>query len=242
VGDRAVVVRFLANGTPDPAFGTNGVFVLPLTAGVDMTTGTFLAVQPDGKSVLVGEANGFEESTETDTTDTTTSEALAADRTATRDLRLVRRTSRFYVTRVDGGVVTPPTGTTTDPATTTTTTTATTDTAPPAPAPAATPGTVAAAGTLPLPSARSCVSRRSFKIRLRIPRGAQAASATVRVNGKKVAVVRGARLKAAVDLRGLPKGRVTVAIAVKLADGSTLKGERRYRTCVAKRAGGTPKV
>ncbi|WCB93233.1 hypothetical protein DSM104299_01940 [Baekduia alba] len=43
-------------------------------------------------------------------------------------------------------------------------------------------------------------------------------------------------------MRKLPKGRFTVAIALKLKDGRTVKGERKYRTCAAKRKGGNPKV
>ena len=81
---------------------------------------------------------------------------------------------------------------------------------------------------------RSCASRRRFTIRLRVPRGERAVSATVRVNGKRVAVRRGARLTAPVNLRGLPKGRFSVRITLKLADGRTVTGVRRYRTCTPK--------
>jgi hypothetical protein len=60
----------------------------------------------------------------------------------------------------------------------------------------------------------------------------------VKVNGKQVQVIRGTRLRAPVDLRTLPKGRFRVEIAVTLADGRTVRGTRRYRTCVPKRRGG----
>ena len=86
-----------------------------------------------------------------------------------------------------------------------------------------------------LPSTRRCVSRRRFRIRLRHPRGARVASAVVRVNGKKVATRRGRRITAPVNLRGLPKGRFAVKITVKLADGRTVSGTRRYRTCTPKK-------
>ena len=50
---------------------------------------------------------------------------------------------------------------------------------------------------------RRCLSRRNFTIRLRHPRGQRLRSATVRVNGKRVRVVRRhGRLRARVDLRG----------------------------------------
>jgi hypothetical protein len=86
---------------------------------------------------------------------------------------------------------------------------------------------------LPAPQGRRrCVSRRNFRIRLREPRGDALASATVFVNGKRVKAVRGERLTARVDLRGLPKGRYTVRIVAKTVLGRTIQGKRRYRTCV----------
>ncbi|MBI5105796.1 MAG: right-handed parallel beta-helix repeat-containing protein [Solirubrobacterales bacterium] len=85
-----------------------------------------------------------------------------------------------------------------------------------------------------LPSARRCVSRRSFRIRLRIPRGVAVSSATVLVDGRRVKVVKGRRLTAPVDLRGLPKGRFTVKITLATADGRTIAGSRTYRTCAKK--------
>jgi UPF0288 family protein (methanogenesis marker protein 3) len=82
-----------------------------------------------------------------------------------------------------------------------------------------------------------------FKIRLRIPRGDVATRATVRVNGKQVKVVKGSRLRAAIDLRGLPKGKATISIVVKLAGGKKpLTGTRVYRTCVAKRTSSAPQL
>ena len=55
-----------------------------------------------------------------------------------------------------------------------------------------------------------CLSVRRFKIRLRVPRGEEVRKAIVKVDGKKVAVKRGKRLTAIVDLRGLPKLRYRV--------------------------------
>jgi uncharacterized delta-60 repeat protein len=46
------VVRFLADGTPDPGFGTNGVATVAV-GGAD-NYGTDIAVQPDGKVLLMG--------------------------------------------------------------------------------------------------------------------------------------------------------------------------------------------
>ena len=90
---------------------------------------------------------------------------------------------------------------------------------------------------------RSCASKRVFKIRIRVPKGKKALSAVVRVNNKKVRVVRGKRLKAAVRLRGLPKGRFTVKITVRLANGKKITGKRVYHTCIPRLPGdGPPKV
>jgi uncharacterized repeat protein (TIGR01451 family) len=117
--------------------------------------------------------------------------------------------------------------------------------APPSTAqPSSTPSTVTAppltrplvaADVIKLPSTKRCVSRRRFRIRLVQPKGVKLVSAVVQVNGKRVKVVRGRRLTAPVDLRGLPKGRFTVKITVKTSDGRTLKSARRYRTCVPRR-------
>lgn len=90
---------------------------------------------------------------------------------------------------------------------------------------------------------RSCKSKRVFRIRIRVPRGKKALSATVRVNNKKVKVVRGKRLRAPVVLRGLPKGRFTVRITVRLTNGKRITGVRRYHTCIPKLPGdGPPQV
>lgn len=86
-----------------------------------------------------------------------------------------------------------------------------------------------------LPSARACVSRRSFAIRLRVPRDAGVREAVVRVNGRRLAVRSGARLRSTVDLRALPKGRFSVEVTLRLADGTSVKETRRYRTCAPKR-------
>ena len=84
-----------------------------------------------------------------------------------------------------------------------------------------------------LPAAKSCVSRRDFKIRLRVPKGVKVASAEVRVAGKKVKVLKGKRLTSQVTLTGLPKGRFVVQITLIASDGSKITGKRAYRTCVA---------
>jgi hypothetical protein len=125
---------------------------------------------------------------------------------------------------------TPPTTPTTPPVTPSTPPTTTPTPTPPV----TTPTAPVTADELGLPPARGCASRRKFRITLKAPRGMKVVSATVAVNGKVKARVKGGRTKAPVDLRGLPKGRVKVKIAVKASDGKTYKSSRTYRTCSAK--------
>jgi uncharacterized delta-60 repeat protein len=215
---QVVVARLNANGTLDTTYGDGGTHTLALSDDLTGMMPHALAIQPDGKAVVGGEAYNYPE----------TSPELRA-------LAVAPGESVGFVARL-GGDPAPPVTTPTD-----TTTTTTTTTAPPTPAAAAKP--VTAQSFNPLPAAKSCASRRSFKIRLRIPRGDAATSATVKVNGKRVKVVKGSRLRAAIDLRGLPKGKATISIVVKLAKGKKpLTGTRVYRTCVAKRTGAKPRL
>ena len=101
------------------------------------------------------------------------------------------------------------------------------------------PAAFGAGGVFTVPSNRACVSRRHFRIRVRRQRaGVTLVSAAVAVNGNRVAVRKGARLTAPVDLRGLPRGRFTVRISALTADGRAIVGARRYRTCAPKKASG----
>lgn len=111
-----------------------------------------------------------------------------------------------------------------------------------APAPGPAPAIQSPSGKLPTfaatfsyPSTKTCVSRRNFRIRIRkLKGGFTITSAEVKVNGKRVAVLKGRRLTAPVDLRTLPKGRFSVAITATTADGRKISGTRKYRTCVPK--------
>jgi hypothetical protein len=88
--------------------------------------------------------------------------------------------------------------------------------------------------------ARTCLSRRSFSIRVR-PKGRKLVSATVKVAGKKVKVQRrNGRLTAAIDLKKLKQGAFTVSVVAKDAKGRTYRDRRMYRTCRVGQGG--PKV
>lgn len=98
-----------------------------------------------------------------------------------------------------------------------------------------TPPVVKPAPVATLPSNRRCVSRRKFRIRLRTTKDDPLVRAVVFLNRKRVRVVRGARLTAAIDLRGLPRGRVTVRVVGTTRSGRKETSKRTYRTCVPKR-------
>ena len=87
-----------------------------------------------------------------------------------------------------------------------------------------------AARVIKLPKA--CRSRRRFRIALAVPSQARVASVGVTVNGKRA---RSTRKRARIDLRGLPKGRFTVRITIRLVDGRTVTTKRTYRTCAPKK-------
>jgi hypothetical protein len=101
------------------------------------------------------------------------------------------------------------------------------------------------AGVIGLPSNRKCVSRRKFRIRIRQPGGIQIQTALVFLNGKKIRVLtrkvfQKKRKVANVNLRGLPRGTFKVRIVVLTAEGKTLRGTRKYRTCTKKRKSKRP--
>jgi hypothetical protein len=117
---------------------------------------------------------------------------------------------------------------------------------PPAAPPPAGPGPPAPAAITParafrLPSAKRCVSRRAFTIRIRRLPGVTWASARVRLDGKRVRTVRRrGRITARIDLRGRPRGRFTVRITATTTEGQRVSGQRRYRTCAGKRRSSGP--
>lgn len=120
---------------------------------------------------------------------------------------------------------------------------ATPTTATPAPAaPAAALAPIAASKAFTLPSAKSCVSRRSFSIRVRKLPGVTFVSAVVKVNGKRVKTVSRARITAPVNLKGLPRGRFKISITATASDGRVVTGTRAYRTCTKKLGSKGPRL
>ena len=97
------------------------------------------------------------------------------------------------------------------------------------PAPAA----LKATTIIGLPAAKQCVSRRRLALHLHPPKGTKIKALTVKVAKRTThPKLHGT---APIVLAGLPKGKYTVTITVKLADGRTVTLARAYKTCAPKR-------
>ena len=116
---------------------------------------------------------------------------------------------------------------------------------PSAPPPPADPAAADPAGELlgaqvfALPAAtRKCISRRKFAIHVRRPAGMTFTSIAVSVNGRTKVRLKGLKakkVKATVNLKGLPAGKVTVRIAAVTNTGRKAVSKRTYTTCAAKK-------
>jgi virginiamycin B lyase len=102
-------------------------------------------------------------------------------------------------------------------------------TAPPPPTEEALAGTH---GIVSVPTNQQCVSRRDFIVHIRELRGLTPyRQVAVVLNGRRVRTERGKQITARIDLRGLPKGRYVVTIAVETKLGKSVTGTRTYHTC-----------
>ena len=114
-----------------------------------------------------------------------------------------------------------------------------------APAPAPTPAPAAPVAAAPVQQvtnslantaiglpARSCRSRRAFRIHINPPRGIRFTKVTVKLNQRTIRVVRGRNIAADVSLRGLPRGRFTLRVVARTASGRVIQRDRHYVTCV----------
>jgi hypothetical protein len=83
-----------------------------------------------------------------------------------------------------------------------------------------------------LPAASKCVRNRKLTVRFKKPpKGYSVKTITVRVNGTKVATIKGAKLKKPLYLRRLPKRSFTVTVSIKLKNGKGLTERRKYTAC-----------
>lgn len=89
-----------------------------------------------------------------------------------------------------------------------------------------------------LPSTKRCLSRRSFKIRVHLPKGTRFKKLTIKVNGRtklKRKGLKARKVKARINLRGMPKGKVVVKIVATTNTGRKAVRKRTYHTCAKRR-------
>jgi hypothetical protein len=96
--------------------------------------------------------------------------------------------------------------------------------------PTPTPVPVDMATVLGLPSSSKCYKRGKLKFKLKAPAGTKVVSATVAVNGKVKARLKGKKVRKAVTLKRLRKS-ATVTVAVKVRGGRTYIGSRAFAAC-----------
>jgi hypothetical protein len=104
----------------------------------------------------------------------------------------------------------------------------------PAPAPAPTPASPtgeALADALGLPAARTCIKKRRLTLRLKAPAGAKIVSATIKVNGRVKARLKGAKARKPVNLRGLGPRTTKLIVSLRASNGRTYTVTRTYRAC-----------
>jgi hypothetical protein len=96
--------------------------------------------------------------------------------------------------------------------------------------PTPTPVPVDMATVLGLPASTKCYKRGKLKFKLKAPAGTKIVSATVAVNGKVKARVKGKKVRKAVTLKRL-RTSATVTVAAKVRGGRTYIGTRTYAAC-----------
>jgi len=84
---------------------------------------------------------------------------------------------------------------------------------------------------------RACISRRAFTVHVRRGYRRRVRSARVLVGRRVVARMRRGAYSAQINLRGMPVGRVTVRIVMRLSNGRVVIDTRRYDPCTRRRAG-----
>jgi hypothetical protein len=90
-----------------------------------------------------------------------------------------------------------------------------------------------------LPGAKACVSQTSLKIALKNPKYDPLKEVVVKLNGKKVADVKGAkRLKKGITLKKLPNGTYKISVLATTVLNQHLSGSQSYKSCTK----GTAKI
>ena len=94
------------------------------------------------------------------------------------------------------------------------------------------------AKTVVLPNATACFSQNSLKIKLRDPKYDPLTEVLVKLNGKKVADVKGIkRLQKSITLKKLPSGTYKVSVVATTVLNQHLSGSKTYKSCSTKGSG-----
>lgn len=87
--------------------------------------------------------------------------------------------------------------------------------------------------TVGLPNPKACVSQTSLKIKLRDPKYDPLAEVLVKINGKKVADVKGVKnLKRGITLKKLPTGTYKISVVATTVLKQHLTGSQTYKSCI----------
>jgi spore coat-associated protein N len=95
-------------------------------------------------------------------------------------------------------------------------------------------GAVLGAQLFSMPSPRTCLSRRVITITVRRPRGLRFKTVTITVNRKTKVKLKGRearKIKARLNLRGLPRGKVVVKIVATTTTRRKAVAKRTFHTC-----------
>jgi hypothetical protein len=87
------------------------------------------------------------------------------------------------------------------------------------------------ASTVRLPATRSCRRGARFRILWNPPRADPLVRATVKATHRRVLVLAAKHLLRSIEIRGLPKARYTMTVAVTTASGRVVKGSQSYSRC-----------
>ena len=94
------------------------------------------------------------------------------------------------------------------------------------------PGTITFPHAVVLPKPTACVSQTSLKIRFKDPKYDPLKEVVVKLNGKKVADVKGTkRLKKGVTLTKLPTGTYKIGVVATTVLNQRLIGSQTYKAC-----------
>jgi hypothetical protein len=102
----------------------------------------------------------------------------------------------------------------------------------------AVPRSIASSPPVTVTFARTCVSRRTVKMRIRAKKGTRVRSIALYVDGRRAKSLRGARRSVSLSFRGRKKSRVRVLVkitAVRRGRRVTLRSRHTYRLCTPKR-------